>query len=167
MPRTAPKPQELALSEPATRALRRFRIVFNSVRGHFRQVERSAGIAGAQLWALSIVRDHPGIGVGRLAQAMDIHQSTASNLLRPLVEQGLVVADRAPSDRRAVHLQVTQAGARLLRKAPGPFAGVLPQALMQLDARTLARLERDLEAVIQVLGADEKAARMPLGRPGR
>ena len=35
---------------------------------HFQQVERAAGLGGAQLWALSIVRDRPGIdGAFRLA----------------------------------------------------------------------------------------------------
>jgi len=166
MPRAAPaKRQELALDENAARVLRRFRIVFNSVRSHFRQVERKAGIAGAQLWALSVIQQHPGIGVTQLAHAMDVHQSTASNLLRPLVQDGLVAADRAETDRRALRLHVTPAGTRVLRKAPGPFAGVLPQALLQLDRRTLRRLEADLGTLIEVLGADEKAGGLPLGRP--
>lgn len=39
--------------EASTRVLRQFRIVFNAVRSHFRQVEREAGIGGAQLWALT------------------------------------------------------------------------------------------------------------------
>lgn len=155
-------------SEPATRVLRRFRIVFNAVRSHFRAVEKKAGMAGAQVWALSVIRENPGIGVSRLAQAMDIHQSTASNLLKPLLEQGLVVADRAHADKRAVHLQLSAAGAKALRKVPGPFTGVLPQALMELDTRTLKRLDRDLGQLIELLGADAKAAgTIPLGHPER
>ena len=150
------------MTEPAARVLRRFRIVVNSVKSHFRSVELKAGISGAQAWALSVIRDAPGIGVGALAQAMDIHQSTASNLLRPLLEQGLVLADRADADRRAVRLQLSPAGARVLKKAPGPFTGVLPQALMELDERTLARLDRDLGRLIEVLGADRKGGSVPL-----
>src|SRR5881275_3371510 len=92
--------------EPAARVLRRFRLVFNAVKSHFRAVETKAGISGAQLWALSVVHAHPGIGVGELARAMDIHQSTASNLLRPLLEKELVVADRAHADKRLVRLQL-------------------------------------------------------------
>lgn len=155
---------EPEISEPAMRVLRRFRIVFNEVKAHFRAVEKRAGIAGAQLWALSVIRDQPGIGVGQLAKAMDIHQSTASNLLKPLLEEGLVVSDRAHADKRLVRLQLSAIGARTLRKAPGPFTGVLPLALSQLDARTLARLDRDLGAVIQLLGGDERSARVPLGQ---
>ena len=45
------------------------------------------------------------------------------------------------------------------------FTGVLPQALMELDERTLARLDRDLGRLIDVLGADGKAGSIPLRRP--
>ena len=150
-------------ADPAARVLRRFRLVFNAVKSHFRAVENKAGISGAQLWALSVVHAHPGIGVGELARAMDVHQSTASNLLRVLVEKGLVATQRGDEDRRAVQLHATARGARALAKAPGPFSGVLPEALARLDKRTLARLERDLGVLIAQLGADEGGAGIPLG----
>jgi hypothetical protein len=53
----------------------------------------------------------------------------------------------------------------VLKKAPGPFSGVLPEALASLDAATLARLDRDLGKLIEVLGADARAERVPLGQP--
>lgn len=162
------KPAADGLGEPATRVLRRFRLVFNTVKTHFRAVEKKAGLAGAQVWALSVVADDPGIGVGGLARAMDIHQSTASNLLKPLLERGLLAARRDGADRRAVQLHLTAAGARILRKAPGPFTGVLPDALASLDGATLARLDRDLGKLIEVLeGGDARSARLPLGQPER
>lgn len=157
-----PRPKSVA-ADPATRVLRRFRLVFNTVKTHFRQVEKKAGISGAQLWALHVISEHPGIGVGGLARAMDIHQSTASNLLRALLEKSLVVAGRDGEDRRSVQLQVTTRGSRVLAKAPGPLSGVLPEALDRLDARTLARLDRDLGRLIAELGADERGAGIPLG----
>ena len=148
--------------DPATRVLRRFRLVFNAVKSHFRAVETQAGISGAQLWALSVIHAHPGIGVGELARAMDIHQSTASNLLRSLAEKNLVLAERGGTDRRAVQLRATGRAAKVLAKAPGPFAGVLPEALARLDKRTLARLDRDLAVLIGELGVDERGGGIPL-----
>jgi len=159
-----PKRSAAALSEPAGRVLRRFRLIFNAVKTHFRQVEKRAGIGGAQVWALSVIRDVPGLGMRELAMAMDIHQSTASNLVRALADQGLVAIDKRASDRRAVQLTLLPPGARVLRRAPGPFAGVLPQALAGLDAATLARLDRDLGALITALDADERASGIPLAQ---
>lgn len=157
-PRAAPAP------DPAAQVLRRFRLVFNAVKTHFRQVEKKAGVGGAQVWALSVVRDRPGVGVNELARAMDIHQSTASNLVRSLVEQELVAAEKTGADRRAVQLRLLPAGARVLKRAPGPFTGVLPQALDSLDAATLKRLDRDLGRLIEALGGDERAANIPLAQ---
>jgi DNA-binding MarR family transcriptional regulator len=149
--------------DPSARVLRRFRLVFNAVKTHFRQVEKKAGVGGAQLWALSVIRDTPGIGVGELARAMDIHQSTASNLVRSLLETSLIAAAKEGADRRAVQLTLLPAGARVLRRAPGPFTGVLPTALRGLDAATLKRLDRDLGKLIESLGADERGEGIPLG----
>jgi len=165
-PRSSPGARGAAdpAAEPAVQVLRRFRLVFNAVKAHFREVEKKAGVGGAQLWALAVVREHPGIGVGELARAMDIHQSTASNLIRSLVEAQLLATEKAGADRRAVQLRVLPAGTRVLKRAPGPFTGVLPEALASLDRQTLKRLDRDLGRLIEALGVDERAAGIPLGQ---
>ena len=158
---TVPPPDPV---EPAARVLRRFRSVFNAVKTHFQQVEKKAGVGGAQVWALSVIQQQPDIGVGGLAKAMDVHQTTASNLVKAMVASDLVVARRQASDRRATQLRLTPAGARVLKKAPGPFAGVLPQALATLDLETLTRLDSDLGKLLEVLQADERGASIPLAQ---
>lgn len=148
----------------ATRVLRQFRQVFNAVKTHFQQVEKKTGVGGAQLWALSIIRSNPGIGVNALAEAMDVHQSTASNLVKTLAEREYITVSKSPLDRRSVELGILPAGTRLLKKAPGPFTGVLPDALAQLPPETLARLEEDLAELLSLLSPDERAANIPLGQ---
>lgn len=147
---------------PATRVLRQFRIVFNAVKTHFRQVEREAGVGGAQLWALSVIERMPGIGATGLAREMDIHQSTASNLVKGLIQRGMVTTTRDGADRRSVALWLLPAGAEVLTRAPMPFTGVLPDALASLDADTLMRIEQDLAMLIGLLAADEASAKVLL-----
>ena len=149
-------------TDPAGRVLRQFRVVFNAVKVHFRQVETAAGIGGAQVWALSVIQARPGIGVSELGRAMDVHQSTASNLVKPLLEREMVLAVKGTADRRALGLHLTDAGESVLRAAPAPFSGVLPGALAGLDPRTLARLEQDLDKLITALAADHAGAEIPL-----
>lgn len=144
--------------------LRQFRLVFNSVRSHFREVEKSTGLGGAQVWALSHIGDNPGIGVGQLAEALDVHQSTASNLVRSLLAKDLVRSEQATHDRRSVRLLIRPRGRALLRKVPGPFKGVLPQALGSLDTAALRRLRRDLAVLIDTMSPDQRAARKPLAQ---
>lgn len=157
------RPAPVPLDAPAAaRVLRRFRAVFNAVKRHFQQVERLAGIGGAQLWALSVVQAEPGIGVGGLARAMDIHQTTASNLVKGLIGQQLLETHRDPDDGRAVRLHLLPAGEAVLQRAPGPFSGVLPEALSGLEAETLARLDHDLGLLLARLAPDRNAGAIPL-----
>lgn len=161
-PADAPAGPPSEPSADAARVLRQFRIVFNAVKTHFQQVERQAGIGGAKIWALSLIAAQPDIGVGALARAMDVHQTTASNLVRSLSTLGYIVAHRKGTDRRSVHLRATPSGRRLLASSPGPFAGVLPGALEQLPADCLARLQVDLDRLIATLHADPQAGGIPL-----
>jgi DNA-binding MarR family transcriptional regulator len=156
------KGTDTADAAPATRVLRQFRVVFNSVKTHFRQVEREAGVGGAQLWALSVIEQRPAIGVTELSRELDIHQSTASNLIKSLTERGLVTTAREGLDRRSVSLRISAEGQAVLKSAPLPFAGVLPDALTTLDPETLVRLEQDLGKLIALLEADEASAKIPI-----
>lgn len=157
----SPVPDDAAADE-AGRILRKFRIIFNAVRTHFQQVEKQAGIGGAQVWALSVIRDQPGIGVTELGSVMDIHQSTASNLTRQLIKRGLIQAAKAPRDRRNVQLFIEPNGLQVLSQVPGPFSGVLPMAISLLPAPSLTRLDEDLSRLIDILQADESAGKRPL-----
>lgn len=156
----APSPVDL---DAATRVLRQFRVIFNTVKTHFQQIEKSAGIGGAQVWALSILKSSPNVGVGELARRMDIHPSTASNLVRALVDRELVTLRKSPDDGRAVQLRLTPVGTRTLKRAPAPLSGVLPEALASLDTGTLEHLEEMLNLLIATLGADGRARGTPLG----
>ena len=158
----ASSPDNAAGDEPSTRVLRQFRQIFNAVKTHFQQVEKKVGLGGAQLWALGVIRDQPDIGMGGLAKALNIHQSTASNLVKALVERELVAAAKTGSDRRTVSLRLLPPGARMLKRSPGPFTGVLPEALNAMEQAALQRLECDLAELIAVLKTDERGGQIPL-----
>lgn len=148
---------------PPARVLRQFRMIFNAVRTHFRQVEREAGIGGAQLWALSEIAANGTMGVTDLSLALDIHQSTASNLVRVLAERQLITVNRRSDDRRAALLGVTEQGRAILKGAPAPLKGALPAALDDMDPAVLGRLERDLATLLAAMQVDPGGAQTPLG----
>lgn len=153
-----------AESVTPAKVLRRFRVIFSTVRTHFRQMEKQVGLGGAQVWALSVIKANPDIGMGGVATSMDIHQSTASNLVKTLLRKELITMVKAPHDRRHVQLKILPAGTKLLKMVPGPFEGVLPVALGNLSEETLHRLDADLGQLMGLLNADETAAGMPLAK---
>lgn len=148
----------------AVQALRRFRVIFNAVKTHFQQVEKITGVGAAQLRALSIMREQPGIRVSELARAMDIHQSTASNLVKTLIARKMVATAKDGMDRRVLHLHLLPASDKVLQRIRGPFIGVLPQALKTLEPKTLKRLNADLDQLIEAMQTDERAALTPLAQ---
>lgn len=159
---THSKAQASLKDDHAAQVLRQFRLIFNTVRRHFQSMEKKSGMGGAQTWALSLVAQQPGLGVSQLAERMDVHQSTASNLIRALIKSGHVHSEKSAHDKRVVELYVLPEGLKLLKKIPGPFAGVLPHALQHLDEVTLIQLEKNLAELINRLEVDENAARTPI-----
>lgn len=161
-PGTPTSPGHAIDTETSQRVLRQFRLVFSSVRRHFQRIEKTVGMGSAQIWALSLIAQHPGLGITQLAQAMDIHQSTASNLVRALIQSGLVQNEKSAVDKRVAELYPLPAGLKALKKAPGPFSGVLPSALDELDAQTLQHLEQGLAKLIQKIDVDAVSAQTPM-----
>ena len=169
MPKTAATPTHPPTAVPTPEAnaalvLRQFRVVFNAVKAHFQQVEKQVGIGGAQVWALHCVHSQPGLSMNELAAVMDIHQSTASNLVKQLIQRQLLRAERSDSDRRSVKLYSEPSALPLLEVVPGPFQGVLPSALDRLPPGTLAQLHQTLGELIDLLEANQDAANIPLAQ---
>lgn len=143
--------------------LKKFRLIYGSVRQHFHEVESTCGISGSQLWVLQEVSRQPGIGVSELAERLSIHQSTASQLLEKLSVQGLIIKERRKEDQRRVGLALTGDAEELLKHAPGPAEGLLPEALMALPDSVLKSLDTSLSQVIAQLSTrDERLADKPL-----
>ena len=143
--------------------LKKFRIIFGSVRQHFREIEQTCGVTGSQLWILQEVSKTPGIGISELAEHLSIHQSTCSQLVEKLVSRKLVYKERSKEDQRRVGLRLSEEAATILKSAPGPAQGLLPEALLALPESTLLALDGSLIEVIgQLQVHDDKLADKPL-----
>jgi MarR family transcriptional regulator, organic hydroperoxide resistance regulator len=143
--------------------LKQFRLIYGSVRQHFRRVEETCGVSGSQLWMLHELQSAPGIGVSELAHRLSIHQTTCSQLVEKLVTRGYVEKMRSVEDQRRVGLTITKSARKVLKDAPGPAEGVLPEALIRLSDVTLYSLTAQLGELIDALQLpDEQAASRPL-----
>ena len=159
---TAAEPGSERHEARAHEVLRKFRVVFSTVKNHFRDVELKCGVSGAQLWAISEIAERPGLRVSELAQAMSIHLSTASNLVGTLEKKGLVRKERG-LDQRVVFLHLTQQGIETVSRAPKPMIGILPDALQRLPEDELDALGDSMDKLIVMMQVkDETAAAKPL-----
>lgn len=150
-------------NELSLHVLKKFRIIYGSVRQHFRDVEQTCGISGSQLWILHEIAGDPGIGVSELAIRLSIHQSTCSQLVEKLSVRKLVTKERSVEDQRRVGLHLTDEARSLLKLAPGPAEGLLPEALQSLPEPVLLALDKNLQEVVgQLRNHDDKLADRPL-----
>ncbi|MEU7586282.1 MarR family transcriptional regulator [Micromonospora sp. NPDC049230] len=71
-------------------------------------------VSGAQLRAVTVVEQHDGINLRRLATRLDMLLSSASRLCDRLVAAGMLEREPGRFDRREISLHLTPEGRRLL-----------------------------------------------------
>jgi DNA-binding MarR family transcriptional regulator len=137
--------------ELALQVLGKFREVFRAAKLHFGSVQKTVGVSGAQLWALWELREQPGLRVSELAGRLSLRQSTVSNLIDQLARAKHLKRERSDDDLRAVRLYLTRSGERVVRTAPQPARGVLPDALESLKAMDLKALDAQLTGLLHAM----------------
>ncbi len=143
--------------------LQKFRIIVSAAQKYSQRVEKQLGVTGAQLWIMKEINVTPGLRVGELAKKLAIHQTTASNLLDALEKKGMIEKTRQVTDQRIVNLSLTEKGKLLMKKAPEPVRGLLPEALSQMKGDDLLRLGESMDVLLQsIQQVDEEFALQPL-----
>ncbi|NEX61000.1 MarR family winged helix-turn-helix transcriptional regulator [Noviherbaspirillum galbum] len=144
-------------------ALKMFRVLIRAAQRHSSWVERQCGVTGAQLWMMQELHEAPGLRVGELAERMAIHQTTASNLLDAIVRKGLADKVRDASDQRIVKVLLSKEGKAVIRRAPKPARGLLPEALLRMQPDDLKALTTGLHALLNAIELPEdSSAGLPL-----
>jgi len=145
----ARKPRGASAAGTVLDTLAKFRLVINSTKRHYKWIEQQTGVNGALVWALWELNQSPGLKVSEIADAMAIHQSTASNLLDKLEQKNLIKRDRSTDDQRVVRLFLTRSGKALITRVPQPARGLLQESLFKLPPESLQTLNHLLEQLLQ------------------
>jgi DNA-binding MarR family transcriptional regulator len=121
------------------------------------QDDASDGISSARLSALSSLVFGGGRTIGALADAEGVTAPTMTRLVAGMERDGIVVRAPDPSDRRAVRLEATPAGRRLLLdRREGRVASMrsLLTAVRPKDRKTLAKATIIMERMLETPRAD-------------
>jgi MarR family transcriptional regulator, organic hydroperoxide resistance regulator len=136
-------------------ALKKLRIVIRTAQRHSAWIEKQCGVSGAQLWVMQELLDTPGMRVGELAECLAMHQTTTSNLVDALAKRALVIKTRDQHDQRVVKLMLSAEGKKVLKSAPKPSRGLLPEALRKLEQDHLQQLDSGLQAVLEAIKPED------------
>jgi len=122
----------------------------------FWQRVRAAGLSMPQLFAMRYIHHHRQTNISDLARALGITTAAASQLLRRLVEQGYVVREENPADRRNKRLLLTPQGEEVLQSISSPPNGTtLNHLLESLSPSETKQVIRALEILIAKLPDEE------------
>ena len=120
-----------------------------------RQEMRGSGTASLsvpQFRVLAFLGRHRGASLSVVAEHLGIADATASAMVERLVQRGFVSRETHPQERRRVVIDLTTAGAALLREARERARAYLAASLTARQASSLERLGKSLELLRQVLG---------------
>jgi len=107
--------------------------------------DRAAGLSRARLSALSVVVFRGPLTLGDLAAAEGVRSATMSGIVNGLERDGLVRRRPHGRDRRAVNIESTAAGRRLLDRARTVRIDRVAARLRDLSAEELEVLARAAE----------------------
>jgi DNA-binding MarR family transcriptional regulator len=111
------------------------------VRRRLRAALPAPRLRGAQLELLQLVETEPGIGVAAAARALHLAGNSVSTLVNQLVNEGFLIREVDPVDRRAARLRLTEhAEARLAnwRRARTELVEAAVSRLSSTDQAALA-----------------------------
>ena len=143
------------------------RLIVRDLRLSAREVERAAGVTGAQLFVMQQLQGDGALSVNDLAERTKTDQSSVSVIVKRLAHAGLVARKPSKADARRVELRLTPKGRAVLARAPETTQTRLIAALGRLPPRELEGLRTSLAALVRQMGLGEKAAEMFFEEPPR
>ena len=114
----------------------------------------------AQLFVLNALIDGEEVSLSDLAQRTMTDRTSVGAVVDRLVEGALVTKGTSEEDRRRASIRITAKGRTVLRGAPRPPTALLVEALEDLEAADLKRLERGLRALTRAMDIDGEPAGM-------
>jgi DNA-binding MarR family transcriptional regulator len=105
------------------------------------------GVTGPQRFVLKIVHLQPGITPGDVAKTLHVHPSTLTGVLQRLEKRKLLHRKADAADARRVHLQLTDAGAKVATHTSGTVEAAVSATLAKLPKAQVEKARSLLEGL--------------------
>jgi DNA-binding MarR family transcriptional regulator len=116
-----------------------------------RHETESLGLTSRQATLLWLIRSHPGLSLRELAAEERISPPAISGHVDRLVKAGLVERTRDEGDRRRVGLDLTEEGARVLKRVRARRTSWLAARLGGLEPNEIGAVEAAIEPLGRLL----------------
>jgi DNA-binding MarR family transcriptional regulator len=149
-----------------TRTLEVMRILWaidHGLQSTSKRMELRYGVTGPQRAVLRVVGRSPGITAAELADAVYLHPSTLTGVLRRLAERGLIERVQDDADARRSLVYLTQAGQAFTKVRPGTVEALLRRVVERSAPADVVTALRVLSEIARELNAEN--GRVPPSPP--
>jgi MarR family transcriptional regulator, organic hydroperoxide resistance regulator len=119
------------------------------------------GLTGPQLTVIKLLETFDNLSLSSLSERIRAQNSTVTGIIDRMEREGLVRRERSTSDRRVVHIRLSDKGLKLARQIQVEpmemFRGAL-QSLSQADLRDLLRIMNKLQKYVRTQVTVESSA---------
>jgi len=122
---------------------------------HSRKLGRSVGLSAPQLLVLRTAHEQQWPTASEIARAVSLSQATITTILNNLENRGLLVRERGTTDRRRVHVALTDEGRKVLSAAPKPLQESFAARFEALPRWEQHQLVAVLERVAVMMDAED------------
>jgi DNA-binding MarR family transcriptional regulator len=123
-----------------------------------KHMESIHGVTGPQRLALRLVGRSPGISAGELAEALRLHPSTVTGIVRRLVDRAFLARRPDPKDARRALLTLLPAGEQLDGQRTHTVEAAVRRAMQHASPAKLAGAQAVITAVIAELERETEAS---------
>ncbi|MCF7922987.1 MAG: MarR family transcriptional regulator [Candidatus Marinimicrobia bacterium] len=138
--------------------LQSLRKINRAIDVHSRKLKSDYNITGPQLVCLGIIQNSGSSTVTRIAKEAYLSASTVVGILDRLEQEGYIVRQRDPADRRNWNVELTKKASTLLESVPALLHDGLLQSIKQLPESEQASIANSILKIVQLLGAESLKA---------
>ncbi|MGX9463337.1 MarR family winged helix-turn-helix transcriptional regulator [Shewanella sp. A14] len=131
------------------------RRVIRAIDIHSRQLNKLSGLTGPQLMVIQKVDQLDAPLAKQIAQEINLSAATVTTIIDRLEKRNLVIRTRSETDKRKVHLSLSDAGKTLLSSAPKPLQEHFIMRYQNLEEWEQSQLLSAVERIATMMNADE------------
>ncbi|AZG36344.1 MAG: MarR family transcriptional regulator [Shewanella psychromarinicola] len=131
------------------------RRVIRAIDIHSRQLNKLSGLTGPQLMVIQKVDQLEAPLAKKIAQEINLSAATVTTIIDRLEKRGFVIRTRSETDKRKVHLSLSEAGKTLLNSAPKPLQEHFIMRYQNLEEWEQSQLLSAVERIATMMDAND------------
>lgn len=145
----------MSVMEKQEQLLVSLRRVIRAISIHSRQLNKESGLTGPQLLVMRKIDQLEAPLAKQIAQEITLSAATVTTILDRLENRNLIIRTRSQTDKRKVHLSLSEAGNMVLSSSPQPLQEHFIKRYKHLEEWEQSQLLSAVERIASMMNATE------------